>query len=221
MLLAIDTSTRYIGIAVYNGETILYEIVWQSHNNHTIELAPAVAEALERAGVTVDQLEAVAIATGPGSYTSLRVGMAFAKGLALSRRIPLVGVPTLDVIAQAQPIRDASLAAVLQAGRGRLAVGWYHEIAGGWKPTGEIVLLTPEALSTRIRKTTIVCGEIDPLTRKLVGRKYKNVEISRPPHALRRAAVLADIAWERVQQEQADDAATLSPIYFSQAAANA
>ncbi|MDX1436475.1 MAG: tRNA (adenosine(37)-N6)-threonylcarbamoyltransferase complex dimerization subunit type 1 TsaB [Anaerolineales bacterium] len=217
MLLALDTSTRFIGIAVFDGETILYEIVWQSRNNHTIELAPAVAEALGRAGVAVSDLTAVGIATGPGSFTSLRIGMALAKGLALSRGIPLVGIPTLDVIAMAQPISKASLAAVLQAGRGRLAVGWYHVIAGDWKPTGEIAILTPEALSQRIRKTTIVCGEIDPQTRKLVGRKYKNVEISRPPHALRRAAVLADLAWERLQQDQPDNAATLSPFYFSEA----
>jgi tRNA threonylcarbamoyladenosine biosynthesis protein TsaB len=217
MLLALDTSTRFIGIAVYDGETVLYEIVWKSHNNHTIELAPAVAEALDRAGVVVAELTAIGVATGPGSFTSLRIGLAFAKGLALSRGIPLIGIPTLDVIAMAQPIRDASLAAVLQAGRGRLAVGWYHEIAGGWKPTGEIAILTPEALSQRIRKTTVVCGEIDPQTRKLVGRKYKNVEISRPAHSLRRAAVLADLAWERLLQDQPDNPATLSPIYFSKA----
>jgi tRNA threonylcarbamoyladenosine biosynthesis protein TsaB len=216
MLLALDTSTRYIGIAVFDGESVLYEIVWQSQNNHTVELAPAVAEALTRSGVGVEQLQGVGIATGPGSFTSLRVGMAFAKGLALSRRIPLIGVPTLDIIARAQPVRDASLAAVLQAGRGRLAVGWYHDIAGSWKPTGEIAILTPDALSQRIRKTTIVCGEIDPETRKLVGRKYKNVEISPPPHSLRRAAVLAEIAWERLSEGQTDDPATLAPLYFSQ-----
>jgi tRNA threonylcarbamoyladenosine biosynthesis protein TsaB len=216
MILALDTSTRFIGIAIFDGESVLYEIVWQSQNNHTVELAPAVADALARAGISVEQLQAVAIATGPGSYTSLRVGMAFAKGLALSRRIPIIGVPTLDVIARAQPVRDASLAAVLQAGRGRVAVGWYHDIAGGWRPTGEVAILTPDALSQRIRKTTIICGEIDPETRRLVGRKYKNVEISSPPHSLRRAAVLADIAWERLLQGQVDDPATLAPLYFAQ-----
>jgi tRNA threonylcarbamoyladenosine biosynthesis protein TsaB len=217
MLLALDTSTRFLGICIFDGERILYEIVWQSDNNHTIELAPSVAEALERAGVGIDDIQVIGVATGPGSYTSLRVGMAFAKGLALARQIPLVGVPTLDIIALAQPARDASLAAIIQAGRGRLAVGWYHEISGTWRPTGEIALLTSEALSNRIRKPTIVCGEIDPETRKLVGRKYKNVEISRPANSLRRSAILAEIAWDRWQQDQYDDPTTLSPYYFSEA----
>jgi tRNA threonylcarbamoyladenosine biosynthesis protein TsaB len=221
MLLALDTSTRFLGIAIYGEERILYEIVWQSNNNHTVELAPAVAQALERAGVSVGDLQAIGVATGPGSFTSLRVGMAFAKGLALSRRIPLIGVSTLDVIAFAQPARDASLVAVLQAGRGRLAVGWYHEIAGGWRPNGEIALLSPEALSQRIRKATIVCGEIDPETRKLVGRKYKNVEIASPANSLRRPAVLADLAWERYLQGQVDDPLTLTPFYFTEAKSNA
>ena len=62
------------------------------------------------------------MALGPGSFTSLRVGLAFVKGLALARHLPIIGIPTLDVVAAAQEVRDLPLAAVLQAGRGRFSL---------------------------------------------------------------------------------------------------
>ena len=73
----------------------------------------------------MDDIEAVSVAVGPGSFTALRVGLALAKGIALSRNIPLVGVPTLDVLAAGQPTCALPLGAILRAGRGRIALGWY------------------------------------------------------------------------------------------------
>jgi tRNA threonylcarbamoyladenosine biosynthesis protein TsaB len=106
MLLALDTSTRTIGVALYDGLRVLGEMVWTSDGFHTVELAPAVADSLARAGLQMKDLQALAVATGPGSFTGLRIGMALGKGMALARRLPLVGVRTLDVLAAAQPVRE-------------------------------------------------------------------------------------------------------------------
>src|SRR5512134_776723 len=126
MLLALDTSTRTVGVAVYDGQQVLSEATWISGDHHTVDLAPAVLQALARAGLQVSDLQALAVATGPGSFTGLRVGLALAKGLALAHHLALVGVPTLDALALAQPVLDMPLAAVLRAGRGRLAVAWFQ-----------------------------------------------------------------------------------------------
>jgi tRNA threonylcarbamoyladenosine biosynthesis protein TsaB len=215
MLLALDTSTRTIGVALYDGQRVAFETLWSSQDYHTVELGPTVALALERAGTDVAGVKAVAVATGPGSFTGLRVGMSFAKGLALARRLPLIGMSTLDVLASAQPIEeDTPLAAVLQAGRGRLAVGWYQVIAEAWQATGEVGLITPEKLAARIRKPTIICGELDDQTRRLLGRKYKNAMIASPARSARRPALLAELAWARWQAGESDDPATLSPLYL-------
>ena len=65
---------------------------------------------------------------GPGSFTGLRIGLALAKGMALARHLPVIGVPTLDILAAAQPVREENLVAILLAGRGRLA---YRLVPGG------------------------------------------------------------------------------------------
>ena len=74
MLLAIDTATSKIGIALYDGVEVLHEAVWLSPYRHTVELAPAIEEALQHTSLSMDDLEAIGLAIGPGSYTGLRIG---------------------------------------------------------------------------------------------------------------------------------------------------
>ena len=133
MLLTVDTSTMQTGLALYDGSQVLAEMMWQSHQHHTVELAPALAELLKRAEVKVSEIEALGVAIGPGSFTSLRVGLAFVKGLALARKLPVIGIPSLDILAAAQPIAKIPLAAILQAGRTRIALGWYKVEENCWK----------------------------------------------------------------------------------------
>lgn len=232
MLLALDTSTRAVGLALYDGAQVLSEAVWTSHDHHTVELAPAVAEMLEKCEVSVQDLGALAVALGPGSFTGLRIGLALAKGIALVRRIPIIGIPTLDVLAAAQPVRELNLAAVLRAGRGRLATGWYQAGPGSgeeqpdgkesrgakgplsWQPSGKIEVFTPEELLQRIQTPTLVCGELTEDERRLLGRKRKNVILASPAHSLRRPGFLAELGWQRWQLGQIDNPAALSPIYL-------
>ncbi len=216
MLLALDTSSQNIGIALYDGAQTLNEAVWASANYHTVELAPAVEAALGRARMEVGDLEAIGVAIGPGSFTGLRIGLGFAKGLALARHIPIIGIPTLDILAAAQPVTEDTLAAAMQVGRERLAVGWYKAVDGLWKPKGDPEILTVKELSQRIRKPTQVCGELDEAGRRLLSRKRKNVILASPALCVRRPAFLAELAWERWQAGKADDPAALSPHYLSQ-----
>jgi len=82
MLLALDTATDTIGLALTDGARILAEEVWLARRHATVELAPETARLLRRTGAREDQLQGIAITIGPGSYTGLRIGLAFAKGLA-------------------------------------------------------------------------------------------------------------------------------------------
>lgn len=214
MLLAIDTATRRVGLALYDGAQVLHEVTLASPSRHTVDLAPAVERAL--AGTAgLGALSGIAVALGPGSFTGLRIGMAFAKGLAEARALPLVGIPTHDILAHAQPVGvEERLAAVIEAGRGRLAVRWYILAVGGWQAEGEPQLLTPEGLGKEIRNPTLVCGDLGEETRKLLGRKRKNVSLAPPAASLRRAGFLAELGWARLQAGDVDDPATLAPVYL-------
>jgi tRNA threonylcarbamoyladenosine biosynthesis protein TsaB len=170
---------------------------------------------LKRTKKTVNVLAAVGVAIGPGSFTALRVGLSFAKGLALARRLPVMGIPTLDVVAAAQPLAaDMPLVAVLQAGRGKLAVGWYEPAGGAWRSTGPASVETVESLAHAIHRPTIVCGELSAGERQRLSRKRVNIVLSTAANSVRRPAILAELAWARWQEGRLDDVASLAPIYL-------
>ena len=214
MLLAIDTSTRTVGVALYDGTQVLGEIVWSSRDYHTVELAPAVSEILRRGQMDPEAIKAVAVATGPGSFTGLRIGLAFAKGLCLARHLPLIGIPTLDIVAAAQPVQGLPLIAVLQAGRARLAIGRYHSPAGSWEPNGTVEVTDIVHLVHSIQQPTLVAGELKEEERRALARKYKNVHLASPAQALRRPAFLAELAWKRWQSGHVYDPTSLAPLYL-------
>jgi len=214
MLLALDTATAQIGLGLYDGVQLTAELVWLGSQHHTLELAPAIFDLLDRTSVSVDEIKAMGVTLGPGSFTSLRVGLALAKGLAMARHIPLIGIPTLDVVAAGQPLKRMHLAAVLQAGRGRLAVGWYEPARHAWRPAEAARVMDVEELVKEIRSPTIVCGELTAEERQRLARKHKNVLLPSPAACLRRPGVLAELAWERWQAGQDEPLASLSPIYL-------
>lgn len=217
MLLALDTSTRWAGVALYDGERgLLAEYNWHSANRHTVELMPQVARMMELAGVGPQDLRAVGVALGPGSFTGLRVALAAAKGLALAHRVPLLGVPTLDAVAYGHQDAPAPVIAVIQAGRGRVCWALYAHGPAGWAAQTPYRLSTIEALADTIGRPTIVVGELMATDRAaLAARSGRSRVQFRPPAlALRRAGYLAELAWQRYAAGQADDPATLSPIYL-------
>ncbi len=214
MLLAVDTSTRNISIALYDGGCVLSEMFWSSPNYHTVELAPAVALMLSKARITSKDLKAAGVAIGPGSYTGLRIGLAFVKGLALSHHIPLMGVPTLDILAASQPISSLSLAAVLEAGRKRMSVGWYRVEHGNWRSTGQLENMSLEEFAEALQEPTWICGELSDQVRARLGQLGENVQIASPAQSVRRSAFLAELAWHRWQAGQIDDPAILAPKYL-------
>ena len=225
MLLAVDTSTTQIGLALYEGTRVVAENLWQGKLRHTTTLAPAIDELLKRTNTKMEDISALGVALGPGSFTSLRVGLAFVKGLALARSLPIIGIPTLDMLAVAQPAAqpapDAStalstepeLVAVLQAGRGRLALARYQYTEGqGWTSQAEPTVMRLDELLETIHKPTLVCGELSAEERETLA-KNELVQLGTPVQCTRRPAFLAELAWKRYQANHTDDAASLSPIY--------
>ena len=213
MLLAVDTSTTQIGLALYDSAQVIAEYAWRSGHRHTVELAPASAELLARCSLTVNDVSMLGVALGPGSFTSLRVGLAFAKGLALARHIPLIGIPTLDILAGAQPVSRLPLAAALQAGRGRFALGWYKVSRKQLQAQGEARVVSLEALLAEVKSPSVICGEFtDEIRQRILSNG--NVRLVSPANSVRRPAVLAELAWRRWKRGEVDDEASLAPIYL-------
>lgn len=213
MLLVVDTSTTQMGLALYDGAQVLGEYAWRSGQRHTVELAPAIADLLARCAVTMDDVNVLGVAVGPGSFTSLRVGLALVKGLALSRNIPLIGIRTLDILAHAQPVSELPLAVAIQAGRGRYAMSWFQASSKQWQARGEARVVTLEAIMAEAQSPLVMCGEFTAEIRQKI-MLNENIQLAAPANSIRRPALLAELAWARWQNNDVDDAAALAPIYL-------
>lgn len=134
-LLAIEASTDWLSVALLQGEDVLILEEHEDSRQHTTALLPAIDSVLNQAGVGLDDLDAIGVSTGPGSFTSLRIGLATVKGLGFERELIGVGVSTLEAMAVSVLEDDArearsGVVALLDARRGE----WY---AGGWSRSGE------------------------------------------------------------------------------------
>lgn len=216
-LLAIDTATQIMSLALHDGRKLLAEQTWHTANNHTIELAPSIQTMLERCELSFNDLDALAVSTGPGSYSGLRVGVALAKGLASSHSLPLIGVSTLDTIAAGQPYYQGGLIVVIQAGRGRIIVARYQWRKGRWGSRGEPQLMEWDSLFANVDGTAYLTGEINDDGYDALGRaEASGVPVSLVPSAyrLRRAGFLAEEALSRLKDgREGFEAAKVVPVY--------
>jgi tRNA threonylcarbamoyladenosine biosynthesis protein TsaB len=217
MILAIDTATRSAGLAVHDGYSVRAEFTWETSDHHTVELMPRIVELLDQINVSIDQLSGVGVSIGPGSFTGVRVGVAVAKGLALARGIPLVGVRSTDVLAYAVKWCQPPLVVVVRAGRGRwIAARYVKEAREAWRQDGDFSLTTAEVIGADWEAATTLCGELTASEQHTVQlRLGDRVQLLPPAFSLRRAGFLAEIAWQRVQAGQIDDAAFVQPLYLA------
>ena len=117
-LLAVETSTLAGGVALLEGERLRGEYVLDVSATHSERLMPAIDRLLGDAGWGARDLQALAVAVGPGSFTGLRIGLSAVKGLALALGIPVAAVPTLDAMAASLPFASLPVCPVLDARRG-------------------------------------------------------------------------------------------------------
>jgi tRNA threonylcarbamoyladenosine biosynthesis protein TsaB len=144
-ILALDTCLDACSVAVCEDGAPLATRTEVMSRGHQERLAPMTAEVMAAAGQTFDALELIAVTIGPGSFTGLRVGLAFAKGLALALGVPCVGVGALEALAASE--QDAGfVAAAVDAKRGQI---WLQAFFDG-RPAMAPDALAPETAAARL-----------------------------------------------------------------------
>ncbi len=214
-LLAIETSTKQLGVALVEGERLLASYELLAEYPHAVELPDAVTRVLKASRVALADLEAIAIDIGPGSFTGLRIGLAFAKALAFSRTIPLVGVPSLDVLAAGLPLTTRPVCPILDAKQKNVYAALYRFEAGTWVVLQPSSLGPIDAILARITEPTVLLGDGCALYHDQIVQRLGNRAQFAPTECwLPRASTLARLGRERFVQGQRDDAATLVPLYL-------
>ena len=125
-ILAVDTSTFTGSVALIDSDRLVAEVLLNSKISHSEKLLPAIESILENAQWTLDDLQGLAIAIGPGSFTGLKIGLSTLKGIAVAKKLPLVGVSSLKVLAHNLSFKPEPVAAILDARRQEVYAGIYQ-----------------------------------------------------------------------------------------------
>lgn len=215
MELAIDTSTDIAGIALSLQGEIVAELTWHAGQSHTTGLIPNLNRILEQTKLNLKDINGVIVAKGPGSFNGLRVGMSFAKGLALSLNIPIVGISTLEVEAFPYAATALPVCPIQNAGRGEIATALFQTKRGKWHRVVEEHITTVEELMSVISGPTIFCGEIpQQVALQLEENLGRKARIIKGSAAVRRGGYLAELGWGRIQAGDFDHSPTLEPLYL-------
>jgi tRNA threonylcarbamoyladenosine biosynthesis protein TsaB len=215
MYLSIDTSGDRAGLALTQGNEILAEESWLCGRNHTVELLPYLDGLLKQAGRGIKDIDGVIVATGPGSFNGLRVGLGTAKGLAFALDIPIVGRSTLEAAAYQYASTGLPVCAIFNAGRDEISYAVYQLKEGEWICLAPAALATVAELSSRFDQPTVFCGEPTPaMIEEIHARLGENTLAPASPDPSKRTAFLAELGTKRIVAGDIDDAATLQPIYL-------
>ena len=158
-ILAIETSTYAGSIAVLENERILGEYYFDIGPAHTEKLVPSIDWLLSELAIDKSDLTAIAVSLGPGSFTSLRVGISTAKGLCYSLGIPLVGVSSLKALAMNLLFSPYNICPLIDARKGEVFVALFRSNRGILERLLEDVVVSPEELVNLINDNTIFLGD--------------------------------------------------------------
>jgi tRNA threonylcarbamoyladenosine biosynthesis protein TsaB len=213
--LSIDTSTRYAGVGLSLDGKLILEINWHSQRNHTVELIPAIQTLLGQSDSKVTDIEAIFVSKGPGGFSSLRVGMGAAKGLAEALDIPLLGIRTLEIEAFSYSKTGKLLCPILSVGRGEFAWALFQEVEGVWTCLKDEEIGSPQSFFPQLPLNVLICGEpvfeaIDILGGFVVDQT--NLLPVLPP--TRRTSTLAHLGFIQYSHGIRSDRSTLQPLYL-------
>ncbi|VBB05823.1 trna threonylcarbamoyl adenosine modification protein yeaz [Lucifera butyrica] len=216
-ILAIDTATLVSSVAVCTKETLLAELTIQTQKTHSETLMPHIRDVLLLAGVDKQDLQAIAVSIGPGSFTGLRIGLATAKAMAYALNIPICGVSTMEALAYACPVPGMVLAPLLDAQKGNVYQAlfrWRNGILEQSIPTRVVDLEAALTEMAAIPEPVMVMGEAAVQHSRRILELGGNLLLA-PPHLIMpRAAMVALLAHRFRDGGNTQNLMNLAPVYI-------
>jgi tRNA threonylcarbamoyladenosine biosynthesis protein TsaB len=212
MLLAIDTSNDYAGVALWDERGLRGEATWFAGRQHTEQVLPQIDLLLRHVGASTSALTVVAVAMGPGSWSGLRAGMSLAKALVVSRGLPLVGVASLDALAYAQRQLGIPVLASMRLGRDRFGIAIYEPAIDTWGRRSDFQAVDGAELRRQAQGKRLVGDLPDGFAPP--GDGAEGWRVAPTTDLQRRAPFVAELAWLRHGRGEHDDVVALEPIYL-------
>jgi tRNA threonylcarbamoyladenosine biosynthesis protein TsaB len=222
LLLAFDTSTAQVSVAFGDGGTVVGSVQLAGGRRHAEQLAPAIEYLRGECGVSLDHLAAIAVGTGPGLFTGLRVGVTTAKVMAQSLRVPVVGVPSLDLVAYPLRHSERTVVAVLDARRREVFAARYQPVPGGVQRVSDYAVHVPAELVADLAADAndfphglLLAGDGVSRFPDEFGA-LEHAEVAGPEFAAPSVAALVTLATARAEREEFEQPGELRPLYLRQ-----
>ena len=207
-VLAVETSTLAGGVAILDGDRVVGEYLLDVRVTHSERLMVAIDRVLRDASISIGDLDGVAVAVGPGSFTGLRIGLGTVKGLVFGQSIPVVGVPTLDAMAAGIPFSGLPVVPVLTARRNEVYTSRYRWDGARMRREGEYLAISPAELSALLDEPVILVGDAATAIESPFAR------VAPVARRLPSPAVVGQLGIERLMRGETVAGADLVPFYL-------
>ena len=214
-IVGIDTSSYSGSVSLIEGEKILGECLLNIGPKHSENIVASIDWLLSTLKINRDELDAVAVSIGPGSFTSLRVGVTIAKSLAYTLKLKIVGVSSLEILANNIPPTHKSICAIIDAKRGEVYSAFFEFKDGKIRQVRDNKIETIEELCNEIDNDTIFVGDAVSIYGDILKETMNGLAtIAGEPFNVPKSSNCALIGLKKINEGFEDDPVQLVPDYL-------
>ncbi|MCX5705340.1 MAG: tRNA (adenosine(37)-N6)-threonylcarbamoyltransferase complex dimerization subunit type 1 TsaB [Candidatus Omnitrophica bacterium] len=212
-ILGIDTTTRFMCIGVYdNGKS--YEYIIETGHKLSTLLALHLKRILDSLGWKAQDLDYLACGLGPGSFTGIRVGVSAIKGLAWALKKPVVGVPTLDLLAENALEIEEDIAVAVDAKRSLIYCAMYQKKAGRIKRSSPYMLRSPDEFCRNVRPGSVIIGDACGIYRAQMIKGILGAQLIEKDSWYPKPENLIALVLEQIKNKKISNVFKIKPIYL-------
>lgn len=212
-ILAIDTSTRFLCLGIYDNSKV-YEYNLELGSKLSGLIIPTIARVLDAANIDLLDVDYFACGVGPGSFTGLRVGLAAVKGLAWGKRKKVIAVPTLDIISRNIEESGSVIAPIIDAKRGLFYSCFYRNNKGSYKRVSAYRLLNAQELFKKAPANSVFLGDGVGVLRDKVALCTGSSCFVDKDYWYPKAHNILHLAIEKIKRKELSDAFNIKPMYL-------
>ena len=216
-ILAFETSAKAASVALLHDGVLLGEYMQNSGQTHSRTLMKMAQDLLQNCDLKASDIDSVACAAGPGSFTGVRIGLAAAKGFAWGREIPLIGVSTLEAMARNVAAADGIYCAAMDARRDQVYTACFAMENGVFRRLTEDRAISIQELQqtlSEFERNIYLVGDGAALCYSAMSTDITGLKLLPEHMRMQRAAGTALLAWEKVQNGQIIPAGDVQPNYL-------
>ena len=214
-ILALETSTKMGSIALTDDTNLVGEYQISIKGSYSEMLLPAIDHLLKESDTPIHTIDAFALAQGPGSFTSLRIGMSVVKGFSMKTKVPVIPVPSLDGLAHSLCYSNHLVCPLMDARKGEVYTAFYKKKNHSLTKISNDRVLNPEQLMDEIDEDVVLLGDGAILYKELIEKRLQGKAHFAPLNlSYPRASAIAHLAFEKIKTARVlENSALLTPLY--------